>query len=297
MASTSVPKKLREIPNSEHFFCKPTWKEQRTQPVLDQNAEYGKRKIPEHETLTAALQELAAKHGHGFFFYLPTRSSLTSASSEDRIPPERQTPRVISADYPDMLYADYSWTLGDQQKFLETSHRGRYLKSGFLTNAAQFQCPVTAIQFVDRPNVKINRTTSDSMVLLSTDAALFVMRTSELEDQFGHKGDQLNKPSYLWNLDAVEKGQEQERRAKRLKLDMLQGYACGTAEEAYHTIVRRCSEAGGDATITVQQLWQTIPRPSSQAASSVGTMFGEGSNAEPPTRRGEIRRRGADRRG
>ena len=83
--------KLRDIPLSgDSLFAQETIAEQRAVAIWDQNAEYGRRKLPEHETIAGALTELAADRGRGQFFYLPGRSSLTSASSESRVPKQRQ---------------------------------------------------------------------------------------------------------------------------------------------------------------------------------------------------------------
>lgn len=82
--------KLRGLPHEPELFCKRTAAEQNRFSVKDQNPDYEVRELPTHETTTMALNVLAAAHGRGFFLHLPSKSSLTSFPSAERLPAQRR---------------------------------------------------------------------------------------------------------------------------------------------------------------------------------------------------------------
>lgn len=85
----SPARTIRATPLSKRHFWKESIGEQISQTVVDQNPDYIKRTLTENEVTVLALNEIAAEHGRGFFFHLPSRLAWTSAVDRRRLPTER----------------------------------------------------------------------------------------------------------------------------------------------------------------------------------------------------------------
>lgn len=196
-----------------------------------------------------------------------------------------------SADYTDMLFVDFDWLDQDCDRFLERSHRERYLNSGFLTNAPPPATPITRIQYINRGNVAVNRMSTESLVLFDTASELYLIPSNALSNMFGYNKNTIKKPNYLWKTAELEKGEEEERQAKMRKLDELRNYSYQSLSDLYDAIVTY--HQNGRHKISAEAFWQEIPHPQPdvQQLGPVGSALGEGASAEPPSRRGETRRR------
>ena len=192
-----------------------------------------------------------------------------------------------SSDYPDLVYMDFIWTEEDRAAFYSTPYRTRYLKCGFLTNTPPRDSPLTAIQVVERANVRVTKSSSDKLILLLGPDTAYLVRSSKMVSLFGQTQDQVNKPSELWK-PKVEDGRH-EAASKKRKLQTLDSDdACETMVDLYLKIVGEAST--GTTTSTTEELLSILPRPDPQLASSVGTALGQGHSADPPSRRGETRK-------
>ena len=120
--------------------------------------------------------------------------------------------------------------------------------------------------------------------------SLYVVRSHVLGEMFGQSRSHINKPVHLWKSDGPQASGQRSRDKKRVKMDDLDQYACATVEDAYLAIVQGCAMSRPGFTFTAGELFTVIPHPDPQAAASVGSAFGQGYSAEPPSRRGEVRK-------
>jgi hypothetical protein len=79
---------LRDIPPGATIL-QPSAGEQRSQKISDKDANGYERVLPDNETLVMAMNEVAAKHARGFFYYLPFREAWKKTDSVDLFPKSR----------------------------------------------------------------------------------------------------------------------------------------------------------------------------------------------------------------
>ena len=281
---------LRNLQPSERFFWKETLSEQLSQKVIDQNADYGKRLLPENEVTALAFNEIAAKYRQGFCFHTPSRSAWTTAADEERLPSER-TPGAPGSQYPTLLYMDFNWNEHTHAKFISEPQRGRYLKCSAISNPPGDETPLYAIQYAVQ-RCPVFDTPQASLIIFATESGYYLLSTTAAAATLGYdKKDpsKLGSANWLWDRASLDKGRDRDQRKERDTA--MSPYKLADLEEVYLAIVQQCSEVGNlDATLTPRLLRDLIPRPDPDQASRTGSALGDGLSADPSTRRGEKHR-------
>ncbi|KAI7554892.1 hypothetical protein KC331_g228 [Hortaea werneckii] len=286
--------KLRGLPHEPELFCKRTAAEQNRFSVKDQNPDYEVRELPTHETTTMALNVLAAAHGRGFFLHLPSKSSLTSFPSAERLPAQRRIAQS-GTGYPNMVFMDMVWDDAMRDRFRNDTPRGRYLRCHALVNPPPGSTPMFAIQCVASSVDSPSDTDTPSLILVSTPPTYYLLSTTKVADVFGRtrrSADKLSVPRLLWETSQLHTGRDAAQRKKQHQFNSIQADAKGSVAEVYRAVIQQCCglDRSLASTFTMLELRGRTPRPDPGMAASVGKALGGGRSADPPSRRLEIRK-------
>lgn len=83
---------LQDYQPSQRCFWKDSTTEQLTTLHYDKHPEQYSRPLPNNEVMVMALNEIAAHHGSGFFFYLPSKNATRKPAAEEVSPVSRRPP-------------------------------------------------------------------------------------------------------------------------------------------------------------------------------------------------------------
>lgn len=175
---------------------------------------------------------------------------------------------------------NFVWSDDDRERFRQSSHRARYLRSSALVNNVPPSTPVYPIQFAHFQNFHLFATYQSSLVVFSTPEDFFVTTTAALEGTFGRKQGRvrggedpemrLEVPVQLWAVG-------------RTAYPSFSTSALGSVEELYDRIMlQRSGNAGAGeviATLSMGQVRGTIPRPYAPKSEKSTQGLGAGSVA------------------
>ena len=190
------------------------------------------------------------------------------------------------------MYVPFVWSAQNATAFRHESHRGRYLKCNALINPPKEPCPIYPMQVITSSDAPIYSTQQKSLVIFTTQSALYLASTAELEETPGG-----------WPSKQLPKGPDPKRRLSKIphlwdKTDheshedfiVMQPYRVRDLVSLYDEIVKRCESSGVPST-TVSAIDQHIPRPAaSEPGDPLGTTVPTSASirkSATPTRRGE----------
>jgi hypothetical protein len=161
----------------------------------------------------------------------------------------------------------YEWSDIDRNRFLESTHRSRYLRCDGLINLPFSEAPLYAIQFASAANYPLYATTPSTLVILETEHKFYLTTSLELETIVGRWSKKrqpafqdphlrLNTMPYLWS--ATSNANEADLK------ESLELREAGTLEELYHLVVKRCRPDDVTSTYSSGEFqWNVIPRATS----------------------------------
>lgn len=183
---------------------------------------------------------------------------------------------------------NFKWTARARRNFFADSQRARYLRSSILANPPPNSTPLYGIQYAVQ-RCPVFATSENTLVIFATKDRYYLCRTSELETILGMEGAQTRKfgsANWLWDRDSLEKGKDRRKE----KDAAMSAHSMLSLEDVFHSIIAQIRTSELPESYTVAGLKHVIPRPTPESAASIGTPLGSGRSADPPSRRGEIRK-------
>ncbi|CZT16408.1 uncharacterized protein RCC_02251 [Ramularia collo-cygni] len=291
IAAQQPSQMLRALERTDRQFWKETTEAQLSQHATDKTTWRSvKRSLAKHEISTLALNEVAAKHGKGMFFYLPSRDVWKPAANETLAPACRNAPPPGS-QYPSIVFANCQWNDASTRDFYRNTHRARYLKANALLSALPEATPLYAIQYVHHADFLLFATPRESLVVFATRDSFYLTTTHSIGRKQGRvRGgvepeSRLEVPRSLWGEGDVQGSFNK----------------VGTLEELYLRISSDCALIAGrvNPTISKGELSAIVPRPvapdENLTAVALGTPFtGDGYIKTEPIRKRKGVRSGKD---
>ncbi|THX30721.1 hypothetical protein D6D10_08559 [Aureobasidium pullulans] len=244
LSSRPVQHSLRTIETSNRYFWAVDHTQQWSLTVTDKSPDGTQRSLPKNELTVMALNEMAAKAGRGYFFHLRNKEFWKKAPNSELCPPERK-PQQPGAQFPEILYMHYEWDKRDRSRFLQSTHRSRYLRSDGLVNLPPPETPLYAIQFVSAANYPLYSTSSSTLVLLETEQTVYLATTKELEE-----------------ISDVYASSEKNLKEKFNVLEV------GSLKAVYRLVIEKCRPRNVPATYNAGEFQRdVIPRSTTQLGS------------------------------
>jgi hypothetical protein len=162
----------------------------------------------------------------------------------------------------------YTWTQSAQTRFLQSTHRSRYVACDFQINPPPAQTPVYCIQVASGPRHPLYNTLHNSYILFRTNP-LYFGSVREIAALLGRPKRALKGPDPLQRLRQAPELWNQEVQDVR-----LMQYMHTDLESLYNTIASKCHPSNATSSMTTGELWDLLPRPSHP---EVGLALGRGS--------------------
>ncbi|PVI01120.1 hypothetical protein DM02DRAFT_654776 [Periconia macrospinosa] len=242
------------------------------------------QKLTPNKVLVLALNELAAHHGRGWFWHLPSRGSV----SHEKTQPADRKPEGPGASYPSVVCAPHAWSKTGSDSFFASSQQLRLMASDFYLNCPRqpASSPVHCFQVASHFQAHLYTTPHESRAILLNRQDMFLVPNRDLERIVGPWGRRKkHRPTCAEperRLDTIPGLWTQPSRDPRC--GRLAEFGGLDLEGLYRAIVASLAESPG---LTVRQVRRTMPTPRRpSAAIPLGTPLA----APTPSRRGKRNR-------
>lgn len=177
------------------------------------------------------------------------------------------------------MYMNYVWDAASRSTFLASSHRSRYLNSDGLISIPPNTTPLYAIQFASASNYPLYATETDSLVILATESAPFLLSCTEAVEAMG-RWPSKKATSFPDAGSRLAGARELWKDEKGAVAKILEEFKMVDMESLYEAVVARCRPGELSATFDAEEFRSSIlPRPSAPEA---GIPLGPSSDPSDP---------------